>query len=91
MMDKAEARSAPKAPRASGVGKWQLFKLIWRGWFVAGTVLFSPILLVLSLTGDRPRELLIAVFMAPLIFALQGLLFGALVLLGLRIWPPRDP
>lgn len=65
--------------------------LVWRGWFVGGSVLLAPILLVLGLTGDRPRELLLAALLTPVITAVQGLLVGALVLLGLRIWPPRDP
>jgi hypothetical protein len=81
---------AAKSKQVSGLSSTKLFVLIWRGWFVGGSLLLAPILLVLGLMGDRPRELLLAALLAPVIAALQGLMVGALVLLGLRIWPPRD-
>lgn len=66
----------------------KLFTLIWRGWCVGISVLFTPLFLlaVLFSTGV-PKYLLLAI---PLIAALQGAMLAAIVILGLKIWPLKN-
>ena len=65
----------------------QVFKLVWRGWFVSVTAIFTPLFAILALLPGTPSVPLFSVPIIPLVAALQGVLVGALVLLGLTIWP----
>ncbi|MFV8783210.1 hypothetical protein ACNKU7_12385 [Microbulbifer sp. SA54] len=65
-----------------------LFAKIWRGWSVGVSVLFLPVLLVVSLMADETLDQFMYVIPAvPLIAAFQGFLVAGLVMLGLKIWP----
>ena len=67
-----------------------LFTRVWRGWAVGVSVVFVPIsLLVAVLSDEAPDQLLYLIPVVPLIAALQGLLVAALVVLGLKILPPK--
>lgn len=68
-----------------------IFKMVWRGWFVGATIIFIPlIMLTIMLSPEAPKSILLSVFLIPLIAALQGLIVGGLVILGLTIWPPKN-
>ena len=67
-----------------------LFTKIWRGWAVGVSAVFVPIfLLVAVLSDETPDQLIYVIPVVPLVAALQGLLVAALVVLGLKIWPPK--
>lgn len=67
----------------------QVFKLVWRGWFVGVSAIFTPLFAILALLPDGPSVPLFSVPIVPLVAALQGVLVGALVLLGQIIWPSK--
>jgi hypothetical protein len=67
----------------------QVFKLVWRGWFVGVSAIATPLFAILALLPDAPPVPLFFVPIVPLVAALQGLLVGALVLIGLTIWPSK--
>ena len=68
-----------------------IFKMVWRGWFVGATAIFTPLFLLAALFApDAPKEMAFAVLLVPFIAALQGVMFGGLVVLGLTIWPPKS-
>lgn len=67
-----------------------VFQLIWRGWFVGVTAIFTPLFAILGLLPNTPSVPLIFLPIVPLVAALQGVLIGGLVLLGLTIWPPKN-
>jgi hypothetical protein len=74
-----------------------VFGLVWRGWFAGLLTIFLPVwifaMLTFALTG-RWEEMLPALgglAMMPAIAAIQGLIAGGLVSLGLRVWPPKTP
>lgn len=68
--------------------KITLFKLVWRGWFVGATLLFIPLyFLLVLLEPEIPKESMLAIPLIPIITAVQGIIVGALVLLGVSIWP----
>ena len=70
-----------------------LFRLVWRGWFVSVTVIFVPLYLVSHLIGIGGGDSvsgvssLVIVVLIPIIAALQGVVVGALVVLGNKIKP----
>ena len=68
----------------------QVFKLVWRGWFVGVSAIATPLFAIHSLLAAAPSVPLYFLPIVPLIAALQGLLVGALVLLGLTIWPSKQ-
>jgi hypothetical protein len=88
-------------PTASGsVTGGELFKLVWRGYFVGLLVLFAASLLIaipvaLSNSGSNDAvnfaNLAIAMLMVPLVAAGQGVMIAGLVLLGLGVRPPTKP
>lgn len=73
----------------------ELFRLVWRGWFAGVLVLFVPVwllgLIVLMAQGNW-GELVpaaIGIVLLPIIAAMQGVLAGGLVWLGLLVWPQK--
>lgn len=71
--------------------KGVLFKHVWRGWFVGVSVIFTPIFLLAALfSPDTPPQMAIGALMVPVIAALQGVMFGGLVVLGVSIWPLKE-
>jgi hypothetical protein len=73
------------------MNKKLIFKLVWRGWFIGASTLFTPLFLFVALFGTEvPREMLFSVPLIPVIAALQGVVAGGLVVLGLTIWPPKN-
>ncbi len=74
----------------------ELFHLVFRGWFAGVTAIFVPFLflgLLVSVLPDNDESavgMMLGVFMVPFIAAMQGLMIGALVLFGLKIWPPKN-
>lgn len=73
------------------MNKKLIFKLVWRGWFVGVSALFTPLFLFAALFSPHaPREMLFSVPLIPVIAAMQGVMAGGLVVLGLTIWPPKD-
>jgi len=72
------------------MSKGEIFKLVWRGWFAGATVLFLPLfILMAAFMPEAPKNIWLAVVMVPFISALQGVMIGGLVLLGLLVWPPK--
>ena len=73
-----------------------VFKLVWRGWFFGVLVIFFPILALAALAslagGSRNvgMEPILAVLLVPVIAAMQGVMAGGLVLLGLKVRPPKE-
>ena len=66
----------------------ELFKQVWRGWFVGVSVLITPLALLAALLApETPPQMVFVVLMIPVIAAAQGIIVGGLVLLGLTIWP----
>ena len=66
----------------------ELFKQVWRGWFVGVSVLITPLALLAALLApETPPQMVFGVLMIPVIAAAQGIIVGGLVLLGLTIWP----
>ena len=78
----------PRAP-------FNIFGLVWRGWFAGLLVIFLPFWLLGTVaclvTGnwDQLVQLLLGLVMLPLIAAGQGVMAGGLILLGLKVWPPK--
>ena len=74
----------------------ELFKVVWRGWFIGTTAIFMPILLLAAITKILPNsdsssyEVVLGILMVPLIAAMQGMLAGGLVLLGLKLRPVKE-
>ncbi|GJM05204.1 MAG: hypothetical protein DHS20C09_11950 [marine bacterium B5-7] len=70
--------------------KGKVFKLVWRGWFVGVSAIFTP-LFILGLLVEPSFEAvpLYGVILVPVIAAFQGVMAGGLVCLGLAIWPQR--
>ena len=79
----------------SGRTPASFFGLVWRGWFAGVLVIFMPIWLVatigVAVSGNWAElwPFLSGLLMLPMIAALQGLIAGGLVVLGLRVWPPK--
>lgn len=72
------------------VNKTEIFKLVWRGWFIGATALLVPAFLIVALVNDLPGEFFLVPLLVPLISAMQGVLVGGLVVLGLTIWPAKS-
>ena len=76
----------------------ELFRLVWRGWFVGVIAIFLPTFLLFGFTivvpgyhsELRPAEYFLGLLVLPFIAAGQALIVGALVSLGLKIRPPRE-
>lgn len=67
-----------------------IFKMVWRGWFVGATIVFVPmILLTIFLIPQLPISAIFAVLLVPVVTAFQGVIFGGVVVLGLKVWPFR--
>jgi len=65
-----------------------MFKAVCRGWFVGVSVLFTPMLVLIALfSPEAPPNIWFAIPLVPVIAGVQGVLVGALVCLGLKIWP----
>jgi hypothetical protein len=72
------------------MNKKYIFKMVWRGWFAGVTAIFTPLfILVAILSPETPKQMLLAVPLIPLVAAVQGAMFGGLVILGLTIWPSK--
>lgn len=68
--------------------KKSIFKMVWRGWFVGATIIFVPmILLAIFLIPQLPISATFLVLLAPVVTAFQGVIFGGIVVLGLKVWP----
>ncbi|MEZ5615987.1 MAG: hypothetical protein R3E35_12320 [Rhodocyclaceae bacterium] len=68
-----------------------VFKFVWRGWFVGVSVILTPVLLLVSiLNPDVPKEMVFAVALVPVIAAMQGVMVGGIVVLGLKLWRPKE-
>jgi len=73
----------------------EIFSIIWRGWFIGVTVIFMPISLIagvaalLSRSQENSFEILAGVVMVPIIAAMQGIIISGIILLGLKLWPPK--
>jgi hypothetical protein len=70
----------------------ELFRLIWRGWFVGTTVTFIPILLVIDLVARPGLDLsqyLLFIVAFPIMNAMNGAIVAGQILLGLFLVPPR--
>lgn len=63
------------------------FIFIWRGWFIAATLFFLPIISLFFIFEPEQRgEIWPALFMIPIIVALQGAIFAGMVILGNKLW-----
>lgn len=72
------------------IDKGLLFRAVWRGWFVGATVVLVPLMLLAALLRpEAPVQMFVAPLLVPLITAIQGIFVGALVVLGVTIWPMR--
>jgi len=70
----------------------ELFRLIWRGWFVGATVTFIPIFFVIDLVarpGFSLSQYLLLLALLPIMNAINGAIFGGQIILGLFLVPPR--
>lgn len=70
----------------------EIFKVVWRGWFYGVLVIFLPFMVVAALVigfGAGKWEALLYPIMVPLVAGLQGVFAGWLVLLGLKVRPPK--
>ncbi|MEM7430384.1 MAG: hypothetical protein AAF351_00465 [Pseudomonadota bacterium] len=80
-------------PTSSGqIASSELFKLVWRGWFIGVLVIMGPLFALgalISAFGYGEWELLIGLILVPLIAAGQGVVAGVLVLFGLKVSPPK--
>ena len=74
-----------------------LFSLIWRGYFVGATLIILPLTIIIlignlfAMGSEFQWPMIFAPVMGVGIAALQGVIVGGLVLLGLRIYPPKAP
>ena len=73
----------------------EIFRLVWRGYFffvlavmTPFSILLLPIIYFLGPQGASPSMIMLPV-MFPLVGALQGVIFGVIILTGLIIRPPR--
>ena len=68
-----------------------MFSTIWKGWFYGVTAIFLPITLLASIVvifaggNESPLEMILSVFMVPIIAAIQGVIVGGIVVFGLFI------
>ena len=68
-----------------------MFKAVWKGWSVGVTALFTPLLILAALfSPEPPPNIWLVIPMVPFIACFQGALIGALVCLGLKIWPIKE-
>lgn len=73
----------------------ELFDTVWRGYVVGMTVIFIPFALLGLLASIFPNsdesvlEMVLFLVMVPVIAGFQGIMFGGLILLGLKVWPPK--
>jgi hypothetical protein len=70
----------------------ELFRLVWRGWFVGATVTFIPIFFVIDLVarpGFSLSQYLVLIVVFPILNAINGAIFGGQILLGLFLVPPQ--
>lgn len=76
----------------------ELFRLIWRGYFIAITSIFLVTFLVFGTAamysgaepGMKLSEFALGLFLVPVIAAGQGLIIGGVVLFGHFLKPPRS-
>ena len=70
--------------------KSQLFKTVWKGFFVGGSLVFTPLFLVMMMTYPviKPTSYF-AVLAVPLVIGIQGLIVACTVVLGVSIWPVK--
>jgi hypothetical protein len=71
--------------------KGYIFKAVWRGWFVGATAFFVPLFLLAAVFApEAPQEVWLAPLMVPVITAVQGVVLGGIVVLGLSLWPLKQ-
>lgn len=76
----------------------ELFRLIWRGYFIAISSIFLVTLLVFGTAamysgaepGMKLSEFALGLVLVPVIAAGQGLIIGGVVLFGHFVKPPRS-
>jgi len=76
----------------------ELFRLIWRGYFIAVTGIFLVAFLVFGTAamysgaepGMKLSEFALGLLLVPVIAAGQGLIIGSVVLFGHFVKPPRS-
>jgi len=67
-----------------------MFIQVVKGWAVGITILFVPVIILeVALSPEVPILMLLAIPVVPIIGALQGVLIGAIVCLGLKALPRR--
>lgn len=68
-----------------------IFKFVWRGWVVGVTAVFLPLFILAALLNpEAPENMVYGIPLIPVIAAFQGAIVGSLVVLGLKIWPPKE-
>jgi hypothetical protein len=68
-----------------------VFKFVLRGWFLGVSVIFTPVLMLVSIFNpDVPKEMAFAIPLVPAIAAMQGIMVGGIVVLGLKLWQPKE-
>ena len=68
-----------------------IFKFVWRGWFVGVTAVFLPLFALAALLNQEAVENMVyGIPLIPVIAAFQGVIVGGLVVLGLKIWRPKE-
>ena len=74
-----------------------LFAVIWHGYFVGAALIVFPLTIIIVIgnlfvmRSEFQWPMVFAPVMGVGIAALQGVIVGGLVLLGLRIYPPKSP
>jgi len=69
----------------------ELFKRVWKGWFVGASIIFAPLFLLSALLRpDAPPSMALAVLGVPAITAFQGVIIAGIVVLGAKIWPVKS-
>lgn len=69
------------------MNKGASFTDVWRGWSIAMTVLSAPVvLLYIVLVPEQRAEVWPVIFLVPIIAMGQGVMIGAVVVLGNKLW-----
>ena len=71
-----------------------LFKTIWLGWVIGLSAIFIPVFILGGFTADPemfkngPSPFIFALVI-PIAAAIQGVIFGGIILLGLKLLPKK--
>ena len=83
-----------KLSNGSITGK-ELFRLAWQGSFIGTCVIFLPVVIIVALTSmfsnvnEESTNALRALVIVPLAAFFQGPFIGGIILLGIKLWPPK--